>query len=64
MVCISLNGVLYVSPPDAFRTIAGRGKLVLEAVGFDVIAPLDGVVLISGHRPAAKVEGIALATVQ
>ena len=58
MVCILFNKVLYVSPLDALWTIAGRSKPVYEAVEFDVILPLDGVVLIFGCRPAAEVEGI------
>lgn len=55
MLCVLFDEVLHVSPSDTLWTVTGRSESVLKIIELDAIFPLDGVVLVFGRRPAAKV---------
>jgi len=58
VLCVSFDEVLHICPSDAFWTITGCGKLVIEIIRLGMIFPFDGVVLVFCGGSAAKIERV------
>ena len=58
MLRVLFDEVLHIGPSDAFWTVAGRSKSVIQIIKLDVVFPLDGVVLVFGCGSAAKIERV------